>query len=141
MEVKELTNKLLSGKYTQEDWDKFNKSMKGALNYSDLDRIEFNLGILHDLFAPYVDLDYYSMDRAYIPRTTYFINLLKNIKMVRDTMYILSTTPQVPALPLSTYQNWNDIEQILYDVYWMYRRFERSFYYCGEMYGTDNFLI
>lgn len=139
--VKELTKKIGDRTITDEEWAEYAKSMKGALNYSDLDRIEFNLDILHDLFAPYIELNYYSMDRDYIPRTSYFVNLLKNIQMIRDTMYILSTTPKVPALPLSHYQNWNDIEQIIYDVYWMYRRFERSFYYCGEIYANGNVLL
>lgn len=140
--VKALTAKLLSGEYTKDEYQAFLKSMKGALNYSDLERIEFNLGVLKDLFAPYITINYYSMDRDYIPRISYFINLLKNVKIVRDTMYILSTTPAVPELPLNWYQNWNDIEQIIYDVYWMYRRFERSFYYCGtEVYAGGNVLI
>lgn len=139
--VKELTNKLLNGEVTEEEYNAFLKSMKGALNYSDLDRIENNLLILKDLFAPYITINYYSMDRAYIPRIPYFINLLKNVQLLRDTMYILRTTPQVPSLPLSWYYNWNDIEQIIYDVYWMYRRFERNFYYCGEIYGSNNVLI
>lgn len=140
--VKELTAKLLSGEYTEEEYNEFLKSMKGALNYSDLERIEYNLLLLKDLFAPYVTITYYSMERDYIPRIPYFVNLLKNVKILRDTMYILSTTPQVPSLPLNWYYNWNDIEQIIYDVYWTLRRFERSFYYCGtEIYANGNVLI
>ena len=139
--VKELTEAMLSGELSEENYEAFLKEMKGALNYSDLDRIEFNLNILKDLFAPYVPINYYSMDRDYIPRRPYFVNLLKNVQIVRDTMYILSTTPQVPSLPLSWYYNWNDIEQIIYDVYWMYRRFERNFYYCGEIYANGSVLI
>lgn len=139
--VKELTKKIGNRTITEEEWKEYAASMKGALNYSDLDRIESNLSILHDLFAPYIELNYYSMARDYIPRIPYFVNLLKNIQMLRDTMYILSTTPLVPPLPLSHYQNWNDIEQIIYDVYWMYRRFERGFYYCGEIYANGNVLI
>ena len=139
--VKALTAKLLSGDYTSEEYAEFKKSMKGALNYSDLERIEYNLNLLKEMFAPYVTINYYSMDRDYIPRTTYFTNLLKNVKILRDTMYILATTPQVPALPVNKFKDWNDIEQIIYDVYWTLRRFERSFYYCGEIYANGNVLI
>ena len=32
-------------------------------------------------------------------------------------MYIYQTTPAVPSHPLNTFQKWNDIERILYDVH------------------------
>lgn len=139
--IKELAKKIGDRTITEKEWTEYAKSMKGALNYADLDRIEFNLITIKELFAPYITINYYSMARDYIPRTPYFVNLLKNVQLLRDTMYILSTTPRVPALPLSHYKNWNDIEQIIYDVYWMFRRFERSFYYCGEIYANGNVLI
>ena len=139
--VKELTAKLLSGEVTEEEYNAFLKSMKGALNYSDLDRIEYNLNILVELFSPYVTINLYDMSRDYIPRIPYFVNLLKNVSLIRNSLFVLSTTPQVPSLPLNWYYHWNAIEQIIYDAYWAFRRFERSWYYCGEMYGNNNVLI
>lgn len=139
--VKYLTRQILLGQATEEEYKEFQKPLKAALNYEDLDRIENNIGIIQEMFG----LTLVSMDRDYIPRIPYFTNLLINVKIIRDTMYILSTTPEVPSLPVNTYQNWNDIEQILYDVYWMKRRFDRSFYYAtsngSELACGGNFLI
>lgn len=143
--IKELRAKFLAPEITEEEYTEYLKQMKGALNYSDLERIEYNLDLVANMFSAEVDgfdVVLEDMSRDYIPRIPYFQVLLRNVKKLRDTLYILSTTPQVPALPLSWYYNWNDIEQIIYDVYWMKRRFERSFYYCGEeLYAGGDYLI
>ncbi len=142
--VKELRDKFYNRTITEGEYNTYLKNLKGALNYSDLERIEFNLNLLSEMFSieeDGIDLTMEDMSRDYIPRKPYFQVLLRNVKKVRDTLYILPTTPQVPSLPLAWYYDWNAIEQIIYDVYWYKRRFERSYYYCGEIYADNNTLL
>lgn len=146
--VKYLTRQILTRQATEDEFKEFQKNLKGALNYSDLDRIEYNMYIIKSMFSYEsggFEIDLEDMDRDYIPRVSYFPVLLRNTQAIRDTMYILSTTPEVPEMPLNHFKDWNDIEQILYDVYWMKRRFERSFYYTtasgSELSCGGNFLI
>ena len=146
--VKYLTRQILTRQATEDEFREFQKNLKGALNYSDLDRIEYNMYIIKSMFSydsGGFEIELEDMDREYIPRVSYFPILLHNTQVIRDTMYILSTTPEVPEMPLNHFKDWNDIEQILYDVYWMKRRFERSFYYTttggSELSCGGNFLI
>lgn len=126
--LKALRERLLSGQYTEEDWEEYHYYSKGALNYSDLARIEGNLEILASLLR----INLYSMERDPIPRVPYFTNLLKNIKMIRESPYCSGITPQVPSMPLNTYQKINDIEKILLDAYTVFTANASSEYYAGS---------
>lgn len=104
------------------DWD---AGLKGALNKSDLLRIEGNIAILAE------DLGIDAVTYKEIPDTpqkAYYRNILGNVAAIRDK-YHTARTPTVPEEPLNTYQKWNDIEQILYEVHdWNTNRF---FFRCG----------
>lgn len=126
--LKELRRKLLSGQYTEQDWEEYHYYSKGALNYSDLARIEGNLETLASLLR----VNLYSMERDPIPRVPYFTNLLKNITIIRESPYCSDITPQVPSMPLNTYQKINDIEKILLDAYTVFTANAASEYYAGS---------
>lgn len=135
--VRYLTDVILAGTNTELEWKEFQLDLRGALNYSDLDRIERNLGILADiLHIPMV-----SMERDVIPRVPYFKNLLINVRRVRESFYRLSNTPLTPDMPLNTYQKINDIEKILRDAYAAKVRNDQRFLYCGtELYGNNEII-
>lgn len=138
--VKYLTNAILSGTNTEMEFLEFQQNLRGALNYSDLDRIEGNLRFLADLFK----IDLVDMSRDVIPRVPYFKKLLINVQRIRDLDYHFSDTPQVPEMPLNTYSKINDIEKILLHAYASYYRnsSDNVRVFCGEsMYADNNVLI
>lgn len=87
---------------------------KGAINSSDIERVEHDIGYLASVFgytftiydtAPYcIDEDYAS-------------NLIGNLEDLRDTGFIYPTTPQVPSKPFKSFETWNAVEKILSDIY------------------------
>lgn len=136
--VKYLRNAILTHTNTEAEWEEYQQDLKGALNYSDLERIETNLGTLAEM----LDIELLDMTRDPIPRIPYFKNLQKNVKIIRDSPYHTFTTPETPEMPLNTYQKINDIEKILYDAYWMYLKNEAVKYYAGtDIYAPDNIII
>lgn len=126
--LKALRERILSGQYTEQDWEEYHYYSKGALNYSDLARIEGNLETLASLLR----VNLYSMERDPIPRVPYFTNLLKNITIIRESPYCSDITPQVPSMPLNTYQKINDIEKILLDAYTIFMANTSAMYYTGS---------
>ena len=136
--VKYLTKTILAGTNTQEEWTEFQSDLKGALNYSDLDRIEHNLTEL----ANYFGITLVSMQREVIPRVPYFVNLLTNVRLIRTSLYHRHDTPDTPAMPLSVYQKINDIEKIILDAYDTWVKNQDRYFYCGEsVYANDNILL
>ena len=138
--VKYLRSVLLSKQNTQEEFEEYNDTLKGALNYSDLERIEYNLNLLDSV----MHLGLVSMDRDVIPRVPYFVNLLINVQKVYDSKYRRWSTPEVPKMPLSWYWQWNDIETILWDCFKVYtiNNSIDAKTFCGEsLYAGANYLI
>ena len=137
--VKYLREAILNHTNTEAEWTEYQSDMKGALNYSDLERIEKNLNTLANLFG----LHLHSMARDSIPRIPYFTNLWKNVKLIRESPYHFYNTPKVPDMPLNTYQKINDIERILWDAYIMFLNNEAAHYYAGneELYANNNIII
>lgn len=136
--VKYLTRVILAGENTEDEWKEFQMNLRGALNYSDLDRIEKNLNTLSTL----LNIPLVSMERPAIPRIPYFNNLLENVRRIRVSFYHYATTPQVPSKPLNTFQKINDIERILRDAYSVYRRNTETFFYCGDdVYAGEYMLL
>lgn len=106
--------------------------MKGALNKSDLERIENNIQLLSDVLE--LDLDTCYGDIPNIPTTEYFSNLLDNVEAIRNGYAIYDTTPLTPV-KMNTYTEVNAVEQILFDVYTILRS---NFYnYTGELYAGE----
>lgn len=134
--VKELQAKILSGEYTEDDWKAYLNDMKGALNYSDLDRIEANL----ELLSGWLNVSLVSMDRDVIPRVPYFRNLLINVQKIRDSVYCPLDADDVPEMPINTYEKVNEIERILLVTFrrWLRNHDINLGIYCGtEMYGNS----
>ena len=65
-----------------------------------------------------------------IPTKEYFDEILTNVSEIRKAYMVHTTTPVTPAQPLNDFEKWNNIEQILYDVYEILMN--NFNYYCGE---------
>lgn len=127
---------------TAEQKTELAQDSKGALNKSDLNRILNDIALLYESFGftrlkhlspstqlvPSVGLvpglvEFMPDDTRFyrvipeIPRVSFYQQLLDAIILLRNTLYIYQSTPLVPQQALNTFQKWNDIEQILYDIH------------------------
>lgn len=101
--------------------------MKGALNKSDLQRIENNCEVLSEL----LELGIQPVETVPdLPDEAYFHRLTEKVAVIREAYCVHADTPEVPVSPLNTYRKINDLERILMDVYGIIS--QRFFYYCGE---------
>lgn len=134
--VKELNQKYLARTITEEEKTEWSAGLKGALNISDLNRIESNTAQLASLLAVTVQTKTWNYND--IPRASDYLRIRNNVQAVRDAWAALSDTPETPTQPLVTYQKWNDIERILHDVNYVYERTMNSYYYCDtEIYAGE----
>ena len=125
--VKEFLNKGWAGLTEQEKME-WSSGLKGALNLSDLLRIENNIQVMSDHLK--LGLTTFYKNVPDIPDVIYFSHLLSNISAVREAYCIHADTPQTPSMPVNDYRKVNDLEQILYDVYSIFQ--DNFCYFCGE---------
>lgn len=102
----------------------WSQGLKGALNESDLERIENNIKLLSQVLE--IDLVTYDGKIPYIPTLDYWNNLLLNVETIRNAYSVHADTPTTPTIPVNRYTQINDIEKILLDVYTI---IESNFYY------------
>lgn len=107
--------------------------LKGCLNREDLERIENNIQILLDVLE--IEAESSVENVADIPKEDYFAKMKDNVSAIRKAYCIHESTPAVPELPYNTWQKYNDIEQILADVYEVVS--SQFHYYAGEIYAGD----
>lgn len=106
--------------------------MKGAMNKSDYARIQNNIQLLSNV----LELSLVVSEVPEIPTTSFFDEIIGNVDVIRQAYMIHSTTPETPVQPLNTFTKWNDVEQILYDVYSII--LNNFNYYCGtEIYAGE----
>lgn len=107
--------------------------LKGCLNREDLERIENNIQILLDVLEIGAESSVGNIPD--IPDTNYFARIKANVGAIREAYCIHGSTPPVPELPYNSWQKYNDIEQILADVYEVVSA--QFHYYTGEIYTGD----
>lgn len=107
--------------------------LKGCLNREDLERIENNIQILLDVLEIGAESSVGNIPN--IPDTDYFARMKDNVGAIREAYCIHGSTPPVPELPYNSWQKYNDIEQILADVYEVVSA--QFYYYTGEIYAGD----
>ena len=96
------------------DRQKWNAGLKGALNRSDLERIESDIQVLSEKLYLGLKKNEISSD---FQTESYFSRLKENVDKTREMKIVHSDTPNVPELPFNTYEKINDIERILLDAY------------------------
>ena len=118
--------------FTDDEKTEWNGGLKGALNVSDLERIQSNIQLLSDVLE--IGLTVSAVPDPWTE--SFFEEILQNVASIRAAHIVYSTTPPVPVHPLNTYQKWNEIERILSDVYTIL--LNNFNYYCGsEIYAGD----
>ena len=115
-----------------------NTNFKGALNISDLNRIEQNMNVLSVILGLTITVK--TWQETDIPTNTDFTRIRNNLALIREQAELMGLiydlTPEVPNLPFNHYQKINDIEKIIFDIYTLYTN---KYYYCGqEVYCGEN---
>lgn len=107
---------------------RYDAGLKGSLNKADLLRIENDIQLLSDVLELGLTTHYNSIPAH--PNETYYNNLLSNVRTIRAAYMTYHTTPSTPSAPLNIFTKWNNVEQILKDVYAILR--SNLYYYTGE---------
>lgn len=94
----------------------WNAGMKGALNASDLNRIENNIQYLASILELYNLNIKTNWQMSDVPRNNDFNRILSNLNALKDKFHLKYdiNLPETPNLPLNSYEKINDIENILY---------------------------
>ena len=121
--------------YDRSAQDVLQMTKKGVLNADDINRIENNTGDIADKIAVPVTVKSWSVGG--LPRISDYKRIRDNVERIRQGYGIRSGTPVTPEQPLNTYQKWNDIERILFDVNDLYDRTENARAYCGEIFAGE----
>ena len=121
--------------YDRSAQDVLHRTKKGILNAEDLSRIEGNTETIAGKIAVPVIVKSWSIGG--LPKTSDYGRILGNIGRIRSGYGVRSDTPEVPQQPMNTYQKWNDVEKILFDVNDIYERTEKARAYCGEYFAGE----
>lgn len=108
------------------------RTEKGFINASDMERVETNTELIAGYIAVPVTVKK-TWKTGDLPRVSDFKRIRDNVEKIRSGYVIRADTPETPVQPLNTWQKWNDLEQILYDVFWIYFNNLNNKDYCGEI--------
>ncbi len=118
--------------------------MKGAYNYTDLNRVGSALNYVRDRLAEAgrVPADVFTAredwTRDEIPTRSEMDAYLGYVSMVRGALAQLSTTPAAPTDPNALdYNAANAIEQILIDVDELITRMADIYFFSGDLYAGE----
>jgi len=137
----ELRNKG-HAKMTAAEKAEWGAGMKGAYNYTDLNRVGEAMNYIRDrLVAAHYMCDVVSKTdwaAADIPTATDLTAYLDKVACIRETLAQLPTTPATPENTGGLdYQEANDIERILLDVDLLINNMLAARYFCGELYSGE----
>lgn len=116
--------------------------MKGAYNYTDLNRVEDAVGYVADKLRERgyrVDISAKkTWTMTSLPTLSDMNTYLNNIKAIRSAFATLSTTPQAPStIKGFTYKEANAIEQILIDVDQLLENMMSAWFFSGDLFSGE----
>lgn len=136
-----LASLWVAGEFTGTDDElaEWNSDLKGFYSASDLNRVgnamnyvanRFTESGYHPVISPRID---WTEDD--IPRESDMAHYLADLNILRGVLAVMPTTPEVPAdMDGLTYQEANNIEQILLDIDSLITRMMAAWFYCGDLY-------
>ena len=124
--------------YDRTAQDVADKTAKGVLNATDITRVENNAKTVGDKIA--IPITPKSWETGGLPRATAdYLRLRTSVEAIRSGYGTFPNTPETPVQPLNSYQKWNDIEKILFDVNKLYDDTQKALYYSGdELYSGES---
>ena len=145
--LKVITYDNIGYKYlTQDQKEEWDNGLKGALNYTDVNRIEGNIQYLFNIYGIVGMTIKTNWNYTDIVTDSEFQRILYNIYLLKKHFKIYETTPAIPPPPINTYQKVNEIEKILYDMYFIYENGSLAFArndpeYKAELYANDDITV
>lgn len=118
--------------FTEEQKTNWGSDLKGALNASDLNRIEKNIYILALSFG--VEMQKKTWNEIDIPNINNFEKLRNALLSIVEKLSGQNLTVNVPDLPWNTYQKINDVEKLTFEIVEILRA--QFYYFCTEN-GND----
>ena len=113
-----------------------NKTNKGYINYTDLNRLEENIKTVADLFnIPFTQETWIIYE---LPRQADYQRWKVAIDLIKSAYDVLQTSPN---RPFNTYQKWNELEYLLFYTDKIFNENEQAKSYCGEFYCGEWGLI
>lgn len=114
--VKSITEKARSGTWTDDEKQEWLAGMKGALNYTDFNRIESGIQELASIVGANVSVKTDWQIDGYMKQSD-AVRWLSNVAAIRSKCAGLDSTPDVPAsMDRLSFSAMNQIEQVLYDI-------------------------
>lgn len=120
---------------TQSDID--NKTSKGYLNVSDLNRIENNIAELGTMLG--LELATTTWSLLSIPTKSHFQRIIDDVNVIKRAW--VCPCEDTPTNPINTFEKVNQIEKILYQVYTNFVQHEQIALKVNEEYVSKNTLI
>lgn len=124
------------------DWNA--GTLKGAYNVSDLNRVGAALNYMRDRLAdasyisPYAftaKMDWTAADMPSATDLTYYLNC---VSQIREAFSVYAATPPTPTdRGALSWQEANDIEKILVDVYTLLTNMIAARFHCGDIYSGE----
>lgn len=129
---------------TPEEQAEWLSPLKGAYNYTDLNRVGGALNHVRDRLAEvgYLQADIFTAredwSREEIPTVSQITEYLQHVSLLREAFAQFPTTPAAPTNPNSLdYAAANAIEQILIDVDALITLMVKAFFYSGDLYAGE----
>lgn len=125
--------------------DVSNKTSKGYINYTDLNRIESNCAYLADQLRGYgysvsiqVKTDWTMQDFPYLSE----INRIRdNVNTLIDAYYKLQGSPDIRYVDTLNWQDVNSLEQNIKNLDILLQRMIAGFRYCGTFYSGQGVIL
>ena len=129
-------------KMTAAERSEWERGMKGAYNYTDLNRVQSAVRFLRDRLAgagyPVTISDHKTWMKGDTPTRTDMENYLADVRAIRNVFALPATTPQVPnTMARLNHLGANHIEQILADVDRLSVNIVPHVVQSGEIYGGE----
>lgn len=128
---------------TAEEQAEWMSPLKGAYNYTDLNRVGAALNYVRDRLSEvgHIQADVFTAredwDQGEIPTVAEMSDYLGYVSVIRGALAQFATTPDVPDVNALDYSAANDIEQILLDVDELITRMMDAAYYSGDLFSGE----
>ena len=138
-------NPIFDRTQTDVDYARANRNsplpLKGARNYTDLNRITGNIHYLSETLWSYGYTVPVTCKREWVLGEVVPHNELDKIRAdlnsLKDNYGLMTTTPATPDLPYTHFRKLNDIEKIIFDVATILQRMIDAWFFSGELYSGE----
>lgn len=134
--VEALRKKVKNHTASTAEMSEWLSSLKGAYNYTDLNRVGDAINYLAELLNDY---GYYNniiakttWETGDKPNSEEMDKYLNDLTQLKDSFYFFQSSPQIPEDMVSlTYEEANNIEKLIYDIDFILKNMEQNFIRSG----------